>query len=51
MTIPLSLEQEQVVEQAIRAGLIRVPGDVVGVGLRPSGNAWKRSPIRIFRRR
>jgi Arc/MetJ-type ribon-helix-helix transcriptional regulator len=33
MTIHLSAEQEQVIEQAIQAGLIRDADDVVDVGL------------------
>ena len=33
MTVQLSPEQEQVVGQAIHAGLIRIPDDVVGVGV------------------
>jgi hypothetical protein len=33
MAIHLSPEQEQVVGQAIHAGLIRIPDDVVGVGI------------------
>jgi hypothetical protein len=33
MAIQLSPEQEQVVGQAIHAGLIRVPDDVVGIGV------------------
>jgi hypothetical protein len=33
MAIQLSPEQEQVVGQAIHAGLIRIPDDVVGVGI------------------
>ena len=33
MAIPLSPEQEQVVGQAIHAGLIRTPDDVIGVGV------------------
>jgi hypothetical protein len=33
VTIQLSPEQEHVVVKAIRAGLIRIPEDVVGVGV------------------
>ena len=33
MTVQLSPEQEQVVGQAIHAGLIRIPDDVVWVGV------------------
>jgi len=33
MAIQLSPEQEQVVGQAIHAGLIRIPDDVIGVGV------------------
>jgi hypothetical protein len=33
MAIPLNPEQEQVVGQAILAGLIRIPDDVVAVGV------------------
>jgi hypothetical protein len=33
MSIQLNPEQEQVVDLAIHAGLIRVPDDVVGVGV------------------
>lgn len=33
MAIQLSPEQEQVVGQAIHAGLIRFPDDVIGVGV------------------
>jgi hypothetical protein len=33
MAVQLSPEQEQVVGQAIHAGLIRIPDDVVGVGV------------------
>jgi len=33
MAIQLSPEQEQVVDQAINAGLIRIPDDVVGIGI------------------
>lgn len=33
MAIQLSPEQEQVVGKAIHAGLIRVPDDVVGIGI------------------
>ena len=33
MIVQLSLEQEQVVGQAIHVGLIRIPDDVVGVGV------------------
>lgn len=33
MTLQLSPEQEQVVGQAIHAGLIRVPEDVLAVGI------------------
>jgi hypothetical protein len=33
MAIQLNAEQEQVVGQAIHAGLIRVPDDVIGVGI------------------
>ena len=33
MTIELSPEQERVIGRAIRAGLIRTAGDVVGVGV------------------
>ena len=33
MAIQLSPEQERVVDQAIHAGLIRIPEDVVGVGV------------------
>ena len=33
MAVQLSPEQERVVGQAIHAGLIRIPDDVVGVGV------------------
>jgi len=33
VAIQLSPEQERVVDQAIHAGLIRIPEDVVGVGI------------------
>lgn len=33
MAVQLSPEQEQVVGQAIHAGLIRIPDDVIGVGV------------------
>jgi hypothetical protein len=33
MAIQLNPEQEQVVGQAIHAGLIRIPDDVIGVGV------------------
>jgi hypothetical protein len=33
MALQLSPEQEQVVGQAIHAGLIRIPDDVIGVGV------------------
>jgi hypothetical protein len=33
MAIQLNPEQEQVVGQAIHAGLIRIPDDVVGIGI------------------
>jgi len=33
MSIQLNPEQEQVVGQAIHAGLIRIPDDVVGIGI------------------
>jgi len=33
MTVQLTLEQEQVVGQAIHAGLIRIPDDIVWVGV------------------
>ena len=33
MAIQLSPEQERVVGQAIHAGLIRIPDDVVGIGV------------------
>jgi hypothetical protein len=42
MAIQLSPEQEQVVGQAIHAGLIRIPDDVVGVGIETIRNAWER---------
>ena len=33
MAVQLSPEQEQVIGQAIHAGLIRIPDDVIGVGV------------------
>jgi Arc/MetJ-type ribon-helix-helix transcriptional regulator len=33
MTIQLTPEQERVIDQAIEAGLIKTPGEVVGVGV------------------
>jgi hypothetical protein len=44
MAIQLSPEQEQVVGQAIHAGLISIPDDVVGVGIetiRQRLGAWE----------
>jgi hypothetical protein len=38
MTIPLNPEQEQVVGQAILAGLIRIPDDVAGGWPRSRGS-------------
>jgi len=41
MALQLSPEQEQVVGQAIHAGLIRIPDDVIGVGVEIIRSVWR----------